>query len=362
VKVRDHDFPDEELGKITPYGVYDIAANRGFVSVGTSHDTAAFAVSAIRLWWQEEGQFRYEGAPRLLVTCDAGGSNGHRCRQWKRELAAFARESGLKISVCHFPPGTSKWNKIEHRLFCHITRTWSARPLMTADDAVAGIAATITSQGLECHPVRDGRDYPDGVKVSDRDMRHLEKHAIIRHGPHPDWNYTIIPAPAPAPGPEPAAGPDPALAAGLAALAGLPALDSGQVMLEWAAARTRQLTLDRGHELRRAGGNPGFTRLSEAALLAAAACHVRLRMPWTLLGRLFGVHHSSISKPAAAAIPVLEKHGITRQAGGPRINTPGKLLEHAAAAGITFTIPSQAPGQDRNDHTEESHDTPETTN
>jgi hypothetical protein len=362
VRVRDHDFPDEELGKITPYGVYDIAADRGFVSVGTSHDTAAFAVNAIRLWWQEEGQFRYEGAPRLLVTCDAGGSNGHRCRQWKRELAAFARESGLKISVCHFPPGTSKWNKIEHRLFCHITRTWKARPLMTVDDAVAGIAATVTAQGLKCHPVRDGRGYPDGITVSDRDMRHLEKHAVVRHGPHPDWNYTVVPAPAPGPGPEPAPGPDPALTEALAALAGLPAAGSGHIMLEWNADRTRQLTLDRGRQPLRPGGNGGYTRLSEAALLAAAACHVRLRVPWALLGRLFGVHPSSISKPAAAAIPLLEKHGITRQPATPYLNTAGKLLQHAAAAGITLTIPAQTPAPDETRHTQQDSDTPETTN
>src|SRR5580693_935204 len=185
VQVRDHDFPDEELGKITPYGVYDIAANRGFVSVGTSHDTGAFAVNAIRLWWQEEGQFRYPGAGRLLITCDAGGSNGHRCRLWKNELAAFAAGAGLKISVCHFPPGTSKWNKIEHRMFCHITRTWKARPLMTAADAVAGITATVTAGGLKCRAVLDDRDYPGGIKISDRQMRYLERHVIIRPGPHP---------------------------------------------------------------------------------------------------------------------------------------------------------------------------------
>jgi hypothetical protein len=149
VRVRDHDFPDAELGKVTPYGVYDIAANTGFVSVGTSHDTAAFAVNALRLWWRAAGSSRYPGAERLLVTCDAGGSNGYTSRLWKDQLAVLAEETGLEITVCHFPPGTSKWNKIEHRLFCHITRTWRARPLMTKEDAVAGIAATTTYQGLK---------------------------------------------------------------------------------------------------------------------------------------------------------------------------------------------------------------------
>ena len=130
VAVRDHDFPDPELGRITPYGVYDIAANRGLVLVGTSHDTAAFAVSALRSWWQREGSLRYPAARRLLVTCDAGGSNSCTSRLWKDQLAVLAAGTGLEIWVCHFPPGTSKWNKIEHRLFCHITRTWRARPLI----------------------------------------------------------------------------------------------------------------------------------------------------------------------------------------------------------------------------------------
>jgi hypothetical protein len=151
VQVRSHDFPGKDTVTITPCGVYDIAANRGFVSVGTSHDTAAFAVNAIRLWWREEGQFRYPGATRLLVVCDSGGSSSARCRLRKDQLAVLAEETGLAITVCHFPPGTSKWNKIEHRLFCHITRTWHARPLMTIGDAVAGIAATVTAQGLEVH-------------------------------------------------------------------------------------------------------------------------------------------------------------------------------------------------------------------
>ena len=195
VRVRDHDFPDERLGKVTPYGVYDIAANRGFVSVGTSRDTAAFAVSALRLWWQREGSLRYPGATRLLVTCDAGGSNGYKARLWKDQLAVLAAETGLEITVCHFPPGTSKWNKIEHRLFCHITRTWRARPLMTREDAVAGIAATVTCQGLKCTAVLDETLYPKGAQVSDDRMRYLDERILDRHGTHGEWNYTIRPAP-----------------------------------------------------------------------------------------------------------------------------------------------------------------------
>jgi Rhodopirellula transposase DDE domain len=194
VKVRDHDFPDAALGKATPYGIYDIAANTGFVSVGASHDTAAFAVNALRLWWRAEGASRYPGTRRLLVTCDAGGSNSCVIRLWKDELAVLAAETGLEITVAHFPPGTSKWNKIEHRLFCHITRTWRGRPLMTRQDAVAGIAATTTYQGLKCTAVLDDAEYPDGIKTSDKRMKYLEDHVLDRDPFHGEWNYTARPA------------------------------------------------------------------------------------------------------------------------------------------------------------------------
>lgn len=348
VRVRDHDFPDQELGKITPYGVYDIAANRGFVSVGTSHDTAAFAVHAIRLWWQREGSMRYPGARRLLVTCDAGGSNSCTGRLWKDQLAVLAAETGLEITVCHFPPGTSKWNKIEHRLFCHITRTWRARPLMTREDAVAGIAATVTAQGLKCTAVLDGAHYPDGVKISDERMSYLEKRVIARHGARGEWNYAALPAPRPAPEPEPEpqpAGPDPALLQALAALAGIPAPDTllTEVSLAWTADREHRLTLSRGHErLRARKASSTYLKLSPQAILTAAACRIRLGMTWALLGRLLGVHPSTICVPASHAIPVLARHGITAEPGSPRITTPASLRGHAAAAGITLTIPEPA--------------------
>ena len=197
VRVRDHDFPDQERGKITPYGVYDIAANRGFVSVGTSRDTAAFAVSALRLWWRREGSLRYPGAEKLLVICDAGGSNSYTSRLWKHELALLRDETGLQIAVMHFPPGTSKWNKIEHRLFCHITRTWRARPLMTVQDAVAGIAATITVSGLKCTACHDDAEYPKGTEISDARMRHLQDCDLDRDPFHGEWNYAFLAVPRP---------------------------------------------------------------------------------------------------------------------------------------------------------------------
>jgi hypothetical protein len=370
VRVRDHDFPDEGTVRICPYGIYDIAANTGFVSVGTSHDTGAFAVNAIRLWWRHEGCLRYRDAEYLLVTCDAGGSNGHRCRLWRRHLTDFSQETGLTVIVMHFPPGTSKWNKVEHRLFCHVTRTWSQSPLLTLDDAVAGIAAVTTSQGLKVTALRDDAVYPVGTEVSDRQNKDTEDRFIDRDPAHGGLCYLVLPRPRAVPEPEPGpAGPDPALTAALAALAGIPGLRElrERTALDRAAARERQLTLKRGGTRRRpgnAGGyrGSGYGKLSEEAILAAAACHVRLGMTWALLGRLYGVHHSSISVPAAAAVTSLARHGITRQPGDPRLTTPGSLLEHAAAAGITLTIPHAAPGKDETRHPEDTRDTPETDN
>jgi Rhodopirellula transposase DDE domain len=370
VKVRDHDFPDQELGKITPYGVYDIAADRGFVSVGTSCDTAAFAVNALRLWWQQDGALRYPGATRLLVTADAGGSNGYRCRLWKDQLAVLAAETGLKISVVHFPPGTSKWNRIEHRLFCHITRTWRARPLMTADDAVAGIAATVTSQGLKCTAVRDDAAYPEGTKVSGDRLRYLQDRVVVRHGPHRDWNYTILPAPRPAPepGPEPApgrAGPDPALVRALAALAGIGDPDelAGELALAWDAAREHRLTLERGRgRIRRCGNsNASLARLALPAILTAAACRYNAGMSCALIGTLLGVHHATIGDATRYARPVLEQHGLTITTGRPRISTLRDLREHASATGITIPVPQPHPPPSRT-RPPPAPDTPEPAN
>jgi transposase len=340
VRVRDHDFPDEELGKITPYGVYDITANRGFAVVGTSCDTAAFAVSTLRLWWQREGSLRYPAARRLLVTCDAGGSNSCTSRLWKDQLAVLAAGTGLEIVVCHFPPGTSKWNKIEHRLFCHITRTWRARPLMTAGDAVAGIAATITGQGLKCTAVLDQAVYPRGMQISGQRMKYLEDRILDRHDTRGEWNYAVrpVPRPGPDPGPDPPPGPDPALLQSLAALAGIPALDTllAAVTVTWHADREHRLHLDRGHARRKASGG-GPRKLPFQAIITAAACHLRLRMPFRLLGELFGVDESTIRIPVRRITPLLASHGITPAGTGIRISTLGQLREHAATAGITPT-------------------------
>jgi len=192
-RVNVHDFKDKELGKVTPYGVYDVAANAGWVSVGTDHDTAAFAVQAIRTWWRNAGQPAYPAATRLLICADGGGSNGYRTRLWKTELAALAAETGLEITVCHLPPGTSKWNKIEHRLFSHISMNWRGRPLTSHEVVVSLIASTRTRTGLTVAAELDPRQYPKGVTITARQMRDLEDSRLRRHDWHPEWNYSLIP-------------------------------------------------------------------------------------------------------------------------------------------------------------------------
>jgi hypothetical protein len=190
--VRVHDFKIPELGRAVPYGVYDIAGNTGWVSVGIDHDTAGFAVNTIRRWWQTMGHARYPEARSLLITADCGGSNGARVRLWKRELQALADELGLTITVCHLPPGTSKWNKIEHRLFSFITQNWRGKPLVSYQTIVQLIAATTTRTGLNIKCELDAANYPAGVKVSDDDMAALN---LTPHEFHGEWNYTIAPKP-----------------------------------------------------------------------------------------------------------------------------------------------------------------------
>lgn len=189
--VRVHDFLIPELGRAAPYGVYDIAGNAGWVSVGIDHDTASFAVNSIRRWWQSMGCERYPNATRLLITADCGGSNGARVRLWKRELQTLADELGLAITVCHLPPGTSKWNKIEHRPFSFITKNWRGKPLVSYQTIVQLIAATTTKAGLKVKSEIDTNAYPAGIKVSDAEMNAIN---IQRHQFHGDWNYTISPS------------------------------------------------------------------------------------------------------------------------------------------------------------------------
>jgi Rhodopirellula transposase DDE domain len=191
-EVRAKDFPDKRLGKVTPSGVYDLTYNEGWVSVGIDHNTAPFATETIRRWWREMGAPLYPDADRLLVTADAGGSNGYRCRLWKVALQGLADTLGLRIAVCHFPPGTSKWNKIEHRMFCHITKNWRGRPLLSHAVVVNLIGDTKTKAGLHIEAELDTNAYATGIEVSDEELAAIQIEKATFHG---DWNYTISPKP-----------------------------------------------------------------------------------------------------------------------------------------------------------------------
>jgi hypothetical protein len=192
VKVGVHDFPDPEVPKAVPYGIYDLTANTGWVSVGCDGDTAAFAVETLRRWWISVGAPAYPNARRLLITADAGGSNSYRTHLWKVELARLATESGLAISVCHFPPGTSKWNRIEHRLFAHISMNWRGRPLTSHEVVVELIGATRTRAGLTVHAEIDTSSYPRGIKVSKQQLADIQPQ-VKKDKFHGEWNYTIVP-------------------------------------------------------------------------------------------------------------------------------------------------------------------------
>jgi Rhodopirellula transposase DDE domain len=354
VRVRDHSFEDGQGGHVIPYGIYDVAANTGFVNVGTDHNTAALAVESARRWWDLIGRDAYPQAARLLICCDAGGSNGWRNRAWKAGLAQFARDSGLEITVCHFPPGTSKWNKIEHRLFSQITLAWRGRPLTSHDVIINTIAAVTTRTGLTVTAVLDRSPYPAGVQVSDEQMQDLEDRGLTRHRFHGDWNYTLLPALRPAPDPRPGPAPGPGgggrgarvpllLALASPELTGLSRQDltalAATLELPAAAAREQRLHLERGHSRRtRTGPAAPFKYPLHTQLLAAIYRH-RLAMPCTHIAALLGAHHTTISE-AAQAITTLLGPGHPALAPGPvRLRTPADLRTYAAAAGITIPDP-----------------------
>jgi transposase len=350
VRVRDHDFPDGELGKVTPYGIYDVAANTGFVNVGTDHDTAAFAVESVRCWWDALGKDAYPGARRLLVTADAGGSNGYKTRAWKTGLADLAAQTGLEITVCHFPPGTSKWNKIEHRLFSRISRNWRARPLTSHEVIIKTIAATTTRAGLAVTAALDERAYPTGAGSTGAQIAELEDTgALTRHGFHGDWNYTIGPA-ARAPAPPPPAPPAPARGQMLDALAspaltGMPRHDldalATALSIPFAAAREQRLHLRRGRPRRKNSGRAAPVTLTLPACLLAAFCRYRLGMTCQHIAGLLDVDQSAISAATRNIAGLLSRRGTPITPGPGRLRTASDLRRHAAAAGIT--IPAQPP-------------------
>jgi DDE family transposase len=311
--VRDHDFASEGGGKAIPYGVYDLAANAGWVAVGTDRDTAAFAVETIRRWWNARGRLDYPAAGRLLITADAGGSNGYRARAWKAGLAALALQTGLEITVCHFPPGTSKWNKIEHRLFSHITMNWRGRPLTSHEVVVSSIAATVTRTGLTVRAELDPGSYPAGETVTDAEMDALP---LTRHDWHGDWNYTLLPEP-PA---RPPAGP------GASAWAH-PAL-TGLDLAQW-----DQLL----PALHAAAGEPPPIHLSLADQALITILRLRFRLTTAALASLYAVSASTVRTAQDHAWPLLVQAGYPTEPAGPQLKTLPELIAYARDHGITLT-------------------------
>jgi transposase len=335
-----HDFPGDSLGKAVPYGIYDLAANAGWVNVGTDHDTAAFAVESIRRWWTTAGRDDYPHAERLLITADAGGSNGYRTRAWKAELAALAVQTGLAITVCHFPPGTSKWNKVEHRLFAHITTNWRGRPLSSHEVIVQTIAATTTRTGLRVHAQLDTNTYDTGVRISDRQHEALP---LTRHDWHGDWNYTLRPEAYQHinTDPDPFDQPSPDLAwLCHPTLTGLPAQ-------QWQALITTLLTLHdqqreasldkrRGHRPRLTA--PGTGRrpiLTLADRLLAATLHQRLGLPQTAIADLLSVRPETINRHIRDVRQLLQQARHTIHPSPHRLATLDDLYSLATAEGIS---------------------------
>jgi hypothetical protein len=331
VRVKTHDFLDRQgPGKAIPYGVYDIAANTGRVSVGTDHDTAAFAVASIRRWWQARGRHDYPAATRLLITADACGSNGYRTRAWKTELAALAAETGLDITVCHMPPGTSKWNKIEHRLFSRISMNWRGRPLTSHDVIVNSIAATTTRTGLKVHAELDLGTYETGIKVTDSDIDGLPMH---RHRFHGDWNYTLHlqprPTTRPVHNPRSADGPSARPCARSLCnpeLTGMPerALDEliNRLTQNLDELRERDRLQQRGGERIRARGAGAKDKLTTADRVLATVLFLRKLGSRDLLAQLFDVSGSTLTRAVHQVQPLLDEHGYMIPPSTARLCTP----------------------------------------
>lgn len=339
VRVSTHDFPDTEKGKAIPYGVYDLTENTGWVNVGTDHDTAAFAVESVRRWWNAAGREGYPHARRLLVTADAGGSNGYRTRAWKSELAALATETGLAITVGHFPPGTSKWNTIEHRLFSQISLNWRGRPLTSHEVIVNTIAATSTRTGLTVHAELDTNHYATGVTVSDQQMATLP---LTRHDWHGDWNYTLHPA---TPAGHPTAPhdtnehPSPPDRAWLhhPALTGLDPTNWNELIEKLGVARhaQRQATLHqrrRGtHRTPTSTGRKALPDLADHA--AITTLYQRFSIPQQTLADLFGISQQTAHNIIHLTRPLLPAIGYTPHPTGIRLKTPTEFIQHATNIG-----------------------------
>jgi hypothetical protein len=346
VRVADHDFAARADGdRVAPYGIYDLAANTGWVNVGADHDTAVFAVESLRRWWHGAGAATYPTATRLLITADAGGSNSYRSRVFKAELTTLAADTGLVITVCHFPPGTSKWNKIEHRLFSHITHNWRGRPLTSHEVVVNTIAATTTRTGLRVHAELDTGTYPLGVEISDEQMATLPLH---RHAWHGDWNYTLDPhQPPPTPTTPPSTTTRTASPAhrdtsnwATPALTGISTPDwntlTTELVLPYQAYREAELHVRRGGPCWRkpAGGHPPALTLPDMLLITIL--RVRYRMPRRILAELFGVVDGTIATAERRIKPLLDQRQHVITPTGIRFRTLDELTAHAATHGVSL--------------------------
>jgi hypothetical protein len=354
VIARSHDFPDRDQQYAIPYGVYDEKGNAGFVNVGTDGNTAALAVESVRRWWRAVGRDAYPGASRLLVTCDSGGSNGCKNKAWQAGLAALAQETGLDIEVCHLPPGTSKWNKIEHRLFCQISLAWRARPLTSYDVIIDTIGRVTTKTGLTAIAILDENTYPTGVAVSDEQMHDIEKRCLTRGSWHGEWNYTLLAHPPdPGPDPEPASPSRPAGRETLnqPALTGMAPGDvtalAAALDIPFGAHRARHNHLRRGGErvngIRSGGGTNGRRRIDLLDRVLALRLRDHLGLSPAVTAVLLGVDRTTISHAISLTGQLLAGNQIQLPPAAPpagtRLRTLDDLREYAARHGIEISAP-----------------------
>lgn len=333
VQVKTHDFPGQ-AEKAIPYGIYDTTANTGWVAIGTDHDTAAFAVASIRRWWEARGRHDYSHARRLLITADAGGSNGYRTRGWKTHLADLAGETGLEITVCHLPPGTSKWNKIEHRLFSHIALNWRGRPLTSHEVMLQTIAATTSRTGLTVHAELDSGQYPTGIQISDEAIAALP---ITRHRFHGDWNYTLHPTdqrPRPDRPPRnrpPVCGshslmPDQLQHPELTGMTRQHFSDLVNILIpELEEHREQARHAARGGPRRVARGTGRKPSLTPADQILVTILYLRKHSLQELLGQLFDTTAMTISRAVKDVHPLLEAHDVHIPASTARFRTPADI-------------------------------------
>jgi len=354
IEVEDHSFffTGPEVEQAIPYGIYDIAANTGWVNVGVDHDTSTFAVASIRRWWQARGRLDYPAATRLLITADAGGSNGYRYRVWKSELAALAAETGLAITVCHFPPGTSKWNKIEHRLFAHITLNWRGRPLTSHDVVVNTIASTRTRTGLRVEAELDTGTYPLGISVS---KAHLDALPIKRHHDRGTWNYTIHPRATETANPAITDGPAPARAQMLELLAdprltGMsgPELDrlAARLAPAQAAQAEQRLYTERGGPRRKAKGAHGRPLFCSADRVLITIVYLRQVCSQKVLCELLSTNPVTIGEAVRQTRLLLDEQRVAVPPTTLCFTEAGQVLDYIAGR----HVPTREPLPDELSH------------